>query len=130
MTTCISAVENVLQLLIVHAYSHVCNADFHISISYRGAHHHTATLGGKLAGIVGHGVNHEKRQRTVGLHHCLGGLYNQFHALHVEIHLALLHNVEQGLQRKTRNTEIKSSLPHLDPPGKHLVVLVDFGSQL
>ena len=116
-------VEDMSQLLAIHADTRVGYRHLHVVWRLVGTDGH-ATLVGKLACIVGQGVQHEERQYAVGLHDGLRRLHVEGDALHLETLAAAGENVEQRLQRETLDMQVELSLVQLNPMREHLVVAV------
>ena len=123
-------IEDVGLLFFREANARVLDRHFDIVVGSRRRNGDASTFVRELAGIVGNGIDHEKSQRLVGLHHVGGVLDNEIDALHLETHTAALHQIEQFLQRKALDAQAHLALPHLDPPRQHIVVVVDAICQL
>ena len=123
-------VEDVLLLLVGHSHTCILHADFHVIVGGCGRDLHTSSRGRELAGIVGHRVDHEERKRAVGLYNILRVVDRQLHSPQLEGHAAFLHDVEQLLQTEALDVEAHIALPHLNPFGEDVVVVVDLVGQL
>ena len=87
-------VEGVGQLFVSHATAGISHRQLDVVSLFSSRDSDAAALVGKLAGIVGQSVEHEKRQHTVGLYNSIGGLYAERYAFHIECRAATTHDVE------------------------------------
>ena len=114
-------VEDMCQLVVVHAAARVADRHFDIVLGLR-CMDVDRPLGGELAGIVGQGVQHEEGEYAVGLDHGASGFHAETDTFHLETLLAACHHVEERLQGETLDAQVQLSLPQLYPLGQHLVV--------
>ena len=77
----------------------------------------------KLAGIIGHRVQHEECQHSVCLQDRIRGIHLQFYALHLESRSAFPDDIEEFLQRETLYLQAQFSLAELYPVGQYLIVV-------
>ena len=122
--------EQAGQLLFTHADTGISDRHLDTIIKLLGTDGDPSALGRELARIVGQGIQHEKGEDAVGLDCDISGQDVERHALHREPHLAMLHNGEEGLQRKAFYAQAQLTLAQLNPVGKHAVIFVDLVGQL
>ena len=118
------------QLFLIHSLTGISDDDFYVFIMFLCRNSNFTSGRGKLACIVGYCIDHKERQGAVCLHLSCSWLHIEFYLLHQETHLALCHNIEKRLERERDDTEIQSSLSHLNPVGQDGVILVDLIRQL
>ena len=116
-------VEEIGQLFFGHTLPRVLYGNLHILLLLSGGDTDVAALLSELSGIVGHRVQHEERQHTVGFQHCVRRFYVQFDTFHLEGSTALSDDVEELLQRETLDLQTQFALAQLNPVGQHLVVV-------
>ena len=125
MTARIGSIEYMSQLFLIHSLTGISYHDFYVFIMFLCRNSNLTSGRGKLACIVGYCIDHKERQGAVCLHLSCSWLHIEFYLLHQETHLALCHNIEKRLERERDDTEIQSSLSHLNPVGQDGVILVD-----
>ena len=125
MTARIGTVEDMSQLFLIHSLTGISDDDFYVFIMFLCRNSNLTSSRSKLACIVGDSIDHKERQGAVCLHLSCSWLHIEFYLLHLETHLALCHNIEKRLERERDDTEIQSSLSHLNPVGQDGVILVD-----
>ena len=88
-----------------------------------------ASFLGVLPGILHECIHHEQSQRLVGLHPSFRRTDRQCLLLQFKIPSSFLQDLKQRIQGKVFNIQAQRPLPHLNPQGQDIVVLIDTGNQ-
>ncbi len=97
MSARIGAVEHMRCLFAVHTAAGIGYGYLYIPVSIGSTNAHTTAARCKLTRIVGYGIHHKERQRSVGLYDSRGRFYDKVNTLHGKPHPRLAHNIEEGL---------------------------------
>ena len=81
MSSGVGAVEDMLELLLIHPFARIGDTDFHIVVATGGLDNNLPTAWSELASIVSHRIDHKKCEGTVSLHHSFCGLHDELHTL-------------------------------------------------
>ena len=121
--------EHVFKFFGTHSSSRISHRNLHAVSQFSCRDGDPSAFRRELAGIVGYGVDHEERERLVGLHDSRCVLHLQVNPFQHETHAPALHHIEKILQAETFHTQAHLALTHLYPAGENFVVVANLVGQ-